>query len=77
MMTDLILAKSSISETDQKDLEWYLLHEPNLLEQIPREIPFHEIKAFVCNVLLKRLKIAKQEEQERETALVSKFGYIG
>ncbi len=31
MMTDLILAKSSISETDQKDLEWYLLHEPNLL----------------------------------------------
>lgn len=73
MMTDLILAKSSISETDQKDLEWYLLHEPNLLEQIPREIPFHEIKAFVCNVLLKRLKIAKQEEQERETALVSEI----
>ena len=52
LMHALISARSSLSATDQADLEWALSHHENLEAILPDQIPSKEKAAFVSAVLL-------------------------
>lgn len=73
IMAELLMAKASISSTDQEDLRWFLFHCPDLKTWLPQELFLHETKAFVCGVILERMNLAKSEEQEREKELAEEL----
>lgn len=52
MFTALMKQNSSLSETDRKDLEWFLKEYPDVVSFVPETIPFKETLAFVYALLM-------------------------
>lgn len=54
IFTNLVGAKSSISQEDKDVIEWFIATFPNTIHNLfPKEIPLKENKAFVASLLLK------------------------
>lgn len=54
LFINLMSAKTSLSETDKKDLEWFFYHYPKALNYLPDEIPHKENMAYICSLIINR-----------------------
>ena len=52
MFTALMKQNSSLSETDKKDLEWFLKEYPDSVSFVPETIPFKETMVYVYAILM-------------------------
>lgn len=61
MISNLIGAKTSISQTDREDIEWFVSNYESLEGILPAEIPMKENLAFTVSLLLKHQKASVAE----------------
>lgn len=61
MMKNLIQARTSISDTDKKDIDWAIEHEENISAIMPNDIPLKENVGFVVSSLLKHEKASVED----------------
>lgn len=70
IFTRLLSAKTSVSETDKKDIEWFVkTHNKNIFNLTPSEIPLKENVAFYIGCLLtNNIEAEQQIKQHVKTA---------